>query len=148
MSERPDLLPAATLGRALDALPDGIAFFDADGTIRYVNPAGAALLQRTADELVGRTIWAALPELAGSILHRFMLHARSADTPVTWSGCYPPAGRRLSATAVVVDGLLQVSLRAGSGRAAEGPPRANLPRGRGATRTAIAIGCACSPRRR
>src|SRR3954464_6527145 len=96
---------------ALEALPDGVAVFDADWTVCYINPAGAALLERRAAELTGRSIWAALPEVAGSIFHSFLLHARSVGTPVTWQGFYAPAGRWLSATAVVVDGLLHVSFR-------------------------------------
>ncbi|HEY4603696.1 MAG TPA: SpoIIE family protein phosphatase, partial [Blastococcus sp.] len=96
---------------ALEALPDGVAVFDADWTVCYVNPAGAALLERRAAGLTGRSIWAALPEVAGSIFHSFLLHARGVGTPVTWQGFYAPAGRWLSATAVVVDGLLHVSFR-------------------------------------
>src|SRR4051794_23340106 len=96
---------------ALEALPDGVAVFDADWTVCYINPAGAALLERRAAGLTGRSIWAALPEVAGSIFHSFLLHARSVGTPVTWQGFYAPAGRWLSATAVVVDGLLHVSFR-------------------------------------
>jgi serine phosphatase RsbU (regulator of sigma subunit) len=40
---------------------------------------------------------------------------------VTWSGFYPPVGRWLSVTAVVVDGLLQVSARAVDDRRADRP---------------------------
>ena len=106
-------LPAAALSQVLDALTDGVVVFDADWTVAYVNPAGAALLRRSTGELVDRNLWVALPECGGSLLHRFLLQARSAGTPVTWSGYYPPAGRRLSATATVGDGgLLQVSFRA------------------------------------
>jgi phosphoserine phosphatase RsbU/P len=85
--------------------------FDADWTIGYVNPAGSALLGRHTDELAGRSIWVALPEASGTIFHSFLLHARSAGTPVTWQGFYAPAGRWLSATAVLVGDLLQVSFR-------------------------------------
>ncbi|HEV7791295.1 MAG TPA: PAS domain-containing protein, partial [Pseudonocardia sp.] len=57
------------LAAALEALPDGVALFDADWTIGYVNPAGAGLLERRAAELIGRNIWVALPDVAGSIFH-------------------------------------------------------------------------------
>jgi serine phosphatase RsbU (regulator of sigma subunit) len=110
----PDVLAAA-----LEALPDGVALFDAHWTICYINPAGAALIERQAGELIGRSIWVALPELAGSIFHSFLLHARGTRAPVTWQGFYAPADRWLSATAAVVDDdddLLQVSFRrAGDG---------------------------------
>src|SRR3954470_5445234 len=94
------LAPGA-LTAALEALPDGVAIFDADWMVCYVNPAGASLIGRPTAELVGRTIWAALPEMAGSIFHSFLLHARSVGAPVTWHGFYAPAGRWLNATAVV-----------------------------------------------
>jgi sigma-B regulation protein RsbU (phosphoserine phosphatase) len=117
-SARPRLGPEAFTA-ALDVLPDAVAIFDADWSLCYINPAGAALLRRAADDLVGRNIWAALPELPGTIFHGFLLHARSAGTPVTWDGFYAPAGRWLSATAVVVDGFLHVSAREATGRPAD-----------------------------
>jgi sigma-B regulation protein RsbU (phosphoserine phosphatase) len=107
------------LVHALDALPDGVVVFDADWTIRYVNPAGAALIERPAAELVDRSSWVAMPELAGTIFHSFLLHARGVGTPVTWRGFYAPAGRWLTATAVLVDDLLQVSFREAGDRLTE-----------------------------
>jgi phosphoserine phosphatase RsbU/P len=118
-------LAGEALVAALDRLPEGVALFDADWAIGYVNPAGAALLGREVDELLGRNIWVALPELGGSIFHGFLLHARSAGTPVTWAGYYPPADRWLSATAALAEGLLQVTFRATDDRRAERP--ADLP---------------------
>src|SRR5215210_1964429 len=107
------------LRAALEALPDGVVILDADWTVCFVNPAGAALVGRRADELTGRTIWAGVPELTGTIFHSFLLHARGAGSPVTWRGFYAPAGRWLSATAVAVGDLMQVSLREVTSRLAE-----------------------------
>jgi PAS domain S-box-containing protein len=106
---------------ALEALPDPVAIFDREWIIGYLNPAGGRLLGRPAADLIGRNIWITLPELGGTILHSFLLHARSAGTPVTWSGFYPPAGRWLQATAAVVDSLLQVSVRLVDGPGTEAP---------------------------
>ncbi|MCW2582863.1 MAG: putative sensor protein [Klenkia sp.] len=105
-------LDARAFAAAVEVLPDGIAIFDAEWRIGYVNPAGARLLGGPVADLTGRNIWVALPELGGTFFHSFLLHARTVDGPVTWHGYYPPAGRWLSATAVVVEGLLQVSFRA------------------------------------
>src|SRR3954452_8517441 len=99
------------LAAPLDTLPDGVVVVDADWTIVYVNPAGAALVGRPAAELTGRGLCGALPEASGTILHTFLLHARGAGAPVTWQGFYAPTGRWLTATAVVVGDLLQVSFR-------------------------------------
>jgi serine phosphatase RsbU (regulator of sigma subunit) len=113
------LLSPASLRRALDALPDGVVVFDADWTVAYVNPAGAELLHRRPADLVGRSLWIALPELVGGIFHSLLLSARTAATPVSWVGYFPPAAAWLSARAVLVDGLLQVTLRADDGGGAE-----------------------------
>src|SRR4051812_5955597 len=99
------------LAAVLEALSDGVMVFDADWTIGYVNPAGAALVGRPVAELTGRSLWIALPEASGTIFHSFLLHARSAGAPVTWTGFYAPTGRWLTATAVLVGNLLQVSFR-------------------------------------
>lgn len=104
------------LSAALGALPDGVVIFDAGWTIRYANPAAATLVGRTTDELTGYRLWSTLPELTGSIFHSYLLHARSAGGPVTWQGFYAPTGRWLTATAVVVGDLLQVSLRESAGQ--------------------------------
>src|SRR3954453_10624581 len=108
------------LAAVLETLPDGVVVVDADWTIGYVNPAGAALVGRPAAELTGRSLWGAIPEASGTAFHSFLLHARGAVAPVTWQGFYAPAGRWLSATAVVVEDLLHVSFREATGRVTEG----------------------------
>ena len=99
------------LEEALDALPAGVAVFDGDWNIAYVNEAGARLLGRGRGELLDRNIWIALPELGGTILHSFLLHARTLGETVTWRGFYPPAGSWLVATAARVGDRLHVTLR-------------------------------------
>jgi sigma-B regulation protein RsbU (phosphoserine phosphatase) len=135
-------LPPELLGSALDALPEGVAIFDIDWTIAYVNPAGASLLGRRREQLVDRNIWIALPELGGSIFHSFLLRARSVGEQVTWQGYYAPTHRWLSATAVRLQDRLHVTFREtaehieehepgasdGDGRPAEGPGGADLER--------------------
>ncbi|MGY1729874.1 SpoIIE family protein phosphatase [Geodermatophilus sp. SYSU D01045] len=105
----------AWLVTVLDRLPGGTAVFDADWTLRYANPAAAGLLGRPAEDLTGRNLWIALPELAGTALHAFLLHARAAGTATTWRGFYAPTGRWLSVTAEPVEDLLQLSIRQDAG---------------------------------
>jgi serine phosphatase RsbU (regulator of sigma subunit) len=99
------------LEEALDSLPAGVAVFDADWAIVYVNEAGARLLGRDRGGLLDRNIWIALPELGGTILHSFLLHARTLGESVTWRGFYPPASSWLVATASRVGDRLHVTLR-------------------------------------
>ncbi|MGY1808690.1 SpoIIE family protein phosphatase [Blastococcus sp. SYSU D00669] len=110
---------AGLLGEALDAVPDGVAVFDGDWSIVYVNGAAAELLGRDRADLLGRNIWIALPELGGTIFHSFLLHARSVGERVTWHGYYAPGGRWLSATAVRSGDRLHVSFREPADRLAE-----------------------------
>jgi hypothetical protein len=104
-------LGAGLLEEALDAVPDGIAVFDADWTVVHVNTAGAEILRRDRTELVGRNLWIALPELGGTILHSFLLHARSVDDRVTWHGYYAPRSSWLEASAVRRGRRLHVTFR-------------------------------------
>ena len=110
------------LASVLDALPDGVVVFDDEWTVRYVNRTGARLLRRNRDELVGRNIWIALPELAGTIFHSFLLHARSAEERVTWRGYYAPAGEWLEATAVKDGDTLHMTFRGAGRHGAGGQP--------------------------
>ena len=98
-----------------------VAVFDGDWTLVSVDQATADLLGRRRGELVGRNIWIALPELAGTIFHSFLLHARSVGHQVTWRGFYPPAGCWLDATAQEVGDRLHVSLRRSTGPVPEAP---------------------------
>jgi phosphoserine phosphatase RsbU/P len=116
-----DRLSQAWLAAAMGRLPDGVAVFDGHWTICYANPAAARLLCARTAELSGRNLWIALPEVAGSVFHSFLLHARTVGAPVTWRGFFAPAGRWLSATAELVDDLLQVSFRDAADLPTEGP---------------------------
>ncbi len=118
------------LGSALDALPEGVAIFDVDWTIVYVNPAGAGLLGRRREQLVDRNLWIALPELGGSIFHGFLLHARSVGEQVTWQGYYAPTARWLTATAVRVGDRLHVTFRETADQVEEHHPGSSHPGGR------------------
>jgi sigma-B regulation protein RsbU (phosphoserine phosphatase) len=104
----------------VDDLADGVVIFDSDWTIVDANAPGAKLLQREPDDLIGRNLWIALPELGGTILHSFLLHARGVSEQVTWHGFYPPAGRWFDATAIRTGDRLRVTFRE-TGQRAEVP---------------------------
>jgi GAF domain-containing protein len=78
---------------ALDAVPDGVCILAEDWTIQYLNPAGAAILERSVDELTGRNLWEEFPRTVGSEHHACLLRAASnppgAD-PERWSAYYEP----------------------------------------------------------
>ncbi len=120
MSEAAASAAAVPASPLADVPVPGAAVFDGDWTLVSVDQATADLLGRRREELTGRNIWIALPELAGTILHSFLLHARSVGGRVTWRGYYPPAGCWLDATAQRVDDHLHVSLRRRVGPVPEG----------------------------
>ncbi|RFU22058.1 PP2C family protein-serine/threonine phosphatase [Geodermatophilus marinus] len=102
----------ALAAAALERLPDGVGVLDRDWTVRYVNPAGARLLDLPRAELLGRDLREALPGLADTPFEAFLRHARRTGAPVTWQGYHPGTGRWLSAVAEAAGGLLHVSFRA------------------------------------
>jgi phosphoserine phosphatase RsbU/P len=112
----------AVMSAALDALPEGVIVFGPDWTIRYVNRAAADLMDRRPESLVDRNLWIAMPLLAGSIFHSFLLHAAVADHQVTWQGFHAPTNRWLNASAVRVGDLLHVRFHELADRHADDAP--------------------------
>lgn len=106
---------------AVEASPEALAVLDRDWRIVHLNPAGGRLLERDRAGLLGRNVWLAVPELAGTIFHSFLLHARRVGDRVTWQGYYAPADHWLTATAVLVGDLLHVFFRDASPALPEGP---------------------------
>jgi phosphoserine phosphatase RsbU/P len=103
-------LDLGPLQAVVDVLPDGVAVLGGDGTLCYLNAAGERLLAVRAGALLGRPLPAAL--LGAEGLLDVLTYARRAPAPVRWQGRYAPTGAWLSATAVAVGDLLQVTFRA------------------------------------
>ncbi|MCX7149459.1 MAG: PAS domain S-box protein, partial [Rhodocyclales bacterium] len=59
----------------LNATGDGIYGMDCEGRATFINPAGAAMLQRRVEEITGQTI---------HVLHH---HTRADGTPYPWEAC-------------------------------------------------------------
>jgi serine phosphatase RsbU (regulator of sigma subunit) len=117
----------------VDVSPEALAIFDGDWNVVHLNPAGGRLLDRSPADVIGSNVWSAVPELAGTIFHSFLLHARSVGDRVTWQGYYPPADRWLTATAALVGDLLHVYYRDASpllpeGSGGPGQPPASIDR--------------------
>jgi serine phosphatase RsbU (regulator of sigma subunit)/PAS domain-containing protein len=55
--------PGAVANSASDLLPDGVFCLDRLGMIVYANPSAARLLRRPRTELLGRSLWEAVPWL-------------------------------------------------------------------------------------
>ncbi len=73
---------AERLGRVFEDMTDGVLILDVDFRPVFVNPAVVALLERDADELLGRTLWATFPESVGSELERVLRRAMQDRVPI------------------------------------------------------------------
>jgi PAS domain-containing protein len=51
---------------AVEGMERPLFVLDADWRFRYINPAGARVLDRTVENTVGRDIWEEFPEALGS----------------------------------------------------------------------------------
>ena len=110
-------LGTGVLAAALQALPDGVAIFDREWTIDYVNPVGGGAARPAGRRAGGPQH---LGRAARARRHRpskFPAARPRRRRAGTWAGFYPPAGRWLSVTAGTLDGLLQVTFRATDGGA-------------------------------
>lgn len=112
--------PPDSAWTALEATSDGVAIFDRDRTIIYVNPAGAAVLDRRVDELLGANMWQAFPEAVDTIFHSSLLRAAETGETMSWRGYYGPVHGWFHDLAVRVgDDVVVVYTRSDEPREAE-----------------------------
>ncbi|MEW6369441.1 MAG: PAS domain-containing protein [Pseudomonadota bacterium] len=64
-----------------DSMTEGFALLDSDWTILQVNEIGAKLSHRTRAELFGRTLWSAMPVLAGGPVEALYRRVQSSRLP-------------------------------------------------------------------
>lgn len=80
------------VGSILDQLADGIAIFDTGWDIVWLNRAGAALLDRTPEELIGRNLWSAFPGSEDSELYQQFRRAMSEQREADFELFHAPLG--------------------------------------------------------
>jgi len=105
--------------RRLEARLSGVlaniaeAFFAVDGDwrIRYVNPAGEELAQRSADELVGADTWEAFPEAAGTRVEEQYRKAMAEGVTASLEEYDPKLGKWLQIQAHPADDGLAIFCR-------------------------------------
>ncbi|WP_210594455.1 PAS domain-containing protein, partial [Streptomyces sp. GESEQ-35] len=77
-----DPSPGAAADAAADLLPDGVFCMDRLGLVMYANPRATQLLRRSRDELLGRSLWEAVPWLNQPACEDHMRSALLAPDPV------------------------------------------------------------------
>jgi PAS domain S-box-containing protein len=90
----------------LEAMSDGFFTLDTEGRFMYLNPKCEALLQRRREDVIGKIVWEAFPEVPGSQFGDEYRRALRGRVPVRFEETYPPLGRTFEARAYPVsDGL-------------------------------------------
>ncbi|WP_051243555.1 PAS domain-containing hybrid sensor histidine kinase/response regulator [Azohydromonas australica] len=90
---------ARRLGATMESITDGIFSLDAHWRLTYMNRQAEAYLSRPRAELLGRSIWEAFPEAAGSRFQREYEHALATGTVVRFEQRYEPLDRLFEVTA-------------------------------------------------
>ncbi|MGR7024487.1 SpoIIE family protein phosphatase [Geodermatophilus sp. URMC 62] len=85
--------PHDLLVQAVEGMERPLFVLDGDWRLAYVNPAGAAALDRTVEELVGRVFWEAFPETVGGPFEELYRHVRATGE----AGSTEAESRRLAA---------------------------------------------------
>ncbi|MGY1803311.1 SpoIIE family protein phosphatase [Blastococcus sp. SYSU D00922] len=101
--------PGDLLTQAVEGMERPLFVLDDDWRFRYINPAGARVLDRTVDGLIGRHVWTEFPEAVGGPFEE--LYARVRRTGVSdgvedWFG---PLGKWFRADAFLTDAGLVVT---------------------------------------
>jgi serine phosphatase RsbU (regulator of sigma subunit) len=101
--------PDDLLVQAVEGMDRPLFVLDRGWRFRYINPAGAAVLGRTVDALVGRVVWDEFPEAVGSPfeqLYRSVLETGASGRAEAW---FEPLAKRFQADAFLTDAGLVVT---------------------------------------
>jgi PAS domain S-box-containing protein len=94
--ERADGRPDAGVERReneiLERVSDGFFALDASFRVRYVNSAGAEMMQSTPAELEGTVLWDLFPGALGSTFETEYREAMASGEPASFAEYYPPLG--------------------------------------------------------
>ena len=84
------VLPTAEV---LERISDGIFILDEDWRFTFINPGGAKLIGRDADELLGRVIWEEFPEAVGSVFDEQYRRAMRLQESSEFDAYFEPLAR-------------------------------------------------------
>lgn len=81
------------LTEILDRISDGLVALDASWRYTYVNRTAAAMLRRTADDLIGKHVWTEFPETVNQPIYQACHQALGEQRPIRIEEYYPPWDR-------------------------------------------------------
>jgi PAS domain S-box-containing protein len=83
-------LQQVTLLDTLESISDAFFSVDRDWRFTYLNPQATQLLNRQADDLIGKIIWDEFPEAVGSLFEQQYHCAIREQVTVSFESFYPP----------------------------------------------------------
>ncbi|MDX1531414.1 MAG: PAS domain-containing protein [Rhodothermales bacterium] len=96
------------LRRVLDSIAEGFMVLDEEWHVAYVNAAGAELLARPRDGLLGEVVWDLFPEGSGSTFEDHYRRAVEENRSVRFEAFHPPLDLWMKVHAYPYEGGLAV----------------------------------------
>jgi serine phosphatase RsbU (regulator of sigma subunit) len=95
--------------QAVEGMERPMFVLDEEWRFRYLNPAGARVLDRTVEELLGRDIWAEFPEAVGSPFEQAYRQVRATGTAGFTEAWFGPLDKWFRADAFLTEAGLVVT---------------------------------------
>ena len=101
--------PGDLLVQAVEGMERPLFVLDENWCFAYINPAGARVLDRTVEGLVGRTIWEEFPDAVGGPFEHLYRGVRSTGATAGTEAWFEPLGKWFRADAFLTDAGLVVT---------------------------------------
>jgi len=95
----------------LESIADGVYTVDREWRFRYLNPAAETMLQRSAEDLIGKVVWDEFPAEVGTEFYRVFHRAMENHTVEFITMHSPTLGREFDVVMSPSDGGLTVFFR-------------------------------------
>ncbi|SFK43769.1 SpoIIE family protein phosphatase [Geodermatophilus ruber] len=95
--------------QAVEGMERPLFVLDEDWRFSYINPAGAQILRRTVEGLMGRMIWQEFPEAVGSSFEELYRRVRATGAAGSTEAWFDPLGVWFRADAFLTDAGLVVT---------------------------------------
>src|SRR4051794_7585964 len=102
-------LPGDLLLQAVEGMERPLFVLDDQWRFRYINPAGARVIDRTVERLTGRNIWTEYPEALGTPFEDLYTRVRATGTSGSTEAWFEPLGKWFRADAFLTDAGLVVT---------------------------------------
>src|SRR3954470_14869247 len=102
-------LPGDLLLQGVEGMERPLFVLDEELCFRYVNPAGARVLDRSVDYMLGRNIWTEFPEAVGGPFEELCTRVRVSGVSGSTESWFGPLGKWFRADAFLTDAGLVVT---------------------------------------